>query len=454
MKSPKIPLLLLPLLLFSCASINVQVTEPTPEPGVQDEQNAIEETEPEKPEEEGVETPVEEEEEAFVPSGRMKKIDMTKWLYSAEGEAYYQTGIQYCDRPASAVQKLSVYVPAICFDATANGDGTYTARSNGKDAIFTMDIDTRTDVMLPDEEYSADVDFFMRSKRVLFRAGGKCAADFKAAVRYARYNSDRLPPGVYNLYVYGENRGGEYACALGLSGNYGAFDDALEKMGAARRSDSVQGVYATNPDFSFEIEAETLDRRFYEYSLDRFLERKKFPFQSKVRATALSVPNLAEIERRPRKIPEITAEMEFKRAEKKRDGELDGRFDTRRGYIDALNTLTEKPWILYDELFNVVKIENLDGIEKIIENIGNQESGIRSEESGIRKAESENPFYYLENGIRAGRAKYWVVKSGAFRKIEDASKDALLLEMIMDAGGETFLDLMWEKTENERADPI
>ena len=59
------------------------------------------------------------------------KVDMTKWLYEEEADVYYQTGISYCTLPADTdYETMGIFVPGGYFDATDNGDGTYTCSIN------------------------------------------------------------------------------------------------------------------------------------------------------------------------------------------------------------------------------------------------------------------------------------------------------------------------------------
>ena len=60
-------------------------------------------------------------------STTLSKIDMTKWQYNSDDKVYYQIGISYCSNPSNeSYEKLAVFVPADYFEATDNGDGTYT----------------------------------------------------------------------------------------------------------------------------------------------------------------------------------------------------------------------------------------------------------------------------------------------------------------------------------------
>lgn len=63
----------------------------------------------------------------------LEKIDMSKWMYHAEDNVYYQIGISYCEMPADAsYETLAVFVPGDYLSGTDNGDGTYTCEINSE----------------------------------------------------------------------------------------------------------------------------------------------------------------------------------------------------------------------------------------------------------------------------------------------------------------------------------
>ena len=66
----------------------------------------------------------------------LEKIDMSKWLYNADDDVYYQTGICYCADPADAsYETLAVFVPGAYMNAIDNGDGTYTCELNDSEKV-------------------------------------------------------------------------------------------------------------------------------------------------------------------------------------------------------------------------------------------------------------------------------------------------------------------------------
>ena len=48
----------------------------------------------------------------------LSKIDMSKWLYNSDDNVYYQTGIQYCEKPEDiSYETLAIFVPGDYFSA-------------------------------------------------------------------------------------------------------------------------------------------------------------------------------------------------------------------------------------------------------------------------------------------------------------------------------------------------
>lgn len=72
--------------------------------------------------------------------------------------------------------------------------------------------------------------------------------DYKAAVRYLRYNHDRLPAGDVNrIIVNGTSAGGALSTLIGASGNSHDYDLYLKYVGAASAPDDVYAVSAYCP---------------------------------------------------------------------------------------------------------------------------------------------------------------------------------------------------------------
>ena len=56
-------------------------------------------------------------------------IDMGKWKYESDADVYYQVGLNYVEKPVDTTyETMGIYVPGAYFDATDNGDDTYTCK--------------------------------------------------------------------------------------------------------------------------------------------------------------------------------------------------------------------------------------------------------------------------------------------------------------------------------------
>ena len=61
----------------------------------------------------------------------LEKINMEIWKYNAAADVYWQTGISYCETPASEeYETLGIFVPGKYMDASDNGDGTFHCKVN------------------------------------------------------------------------------------------------------------------------------------------------------------------------------------------------------------------------------------------------------------------------------------------------------------------------------------
>ena len=139
----------------------------------------------------------------------LARIDMTKWLYNSEDNVYYQTGISYAANPAdSEYESLGLYVPGAYFTGKDNGDGTYTVsvNKNGtlngftvEDAPYVIPIETPGySAMSAPDGYPSAVKEFTDSGLIFIYSGARGrehgapagVTDFKAAIRYVRYNKN------------------------------------------------------------------------------------------------------------------------------------------------------------------------------------------------------------------------------------------------------------------------
>ncbi len=190
----------------------------------------------------------------------LEKIDMSKWMYHAEDNVYYQIGISYCETPADpAYETLAVFVPGDYFSGTDNGDGTYTCEVNA-DAKVNDYTAQSAPIVMPIETpgYSAQAPLigytslteYMEAGVVYVHAGcrGRDAGapagvtDIKAAIRYLRYIDDSMPGDAERIFVFGMSGGGAQSALVGATGDSGLYDPYLERIGAVQGvSDAVYG---------------------------------------------------------------------------------------------------------------------------------------------------------------------------------------------------------------------
>ncbi len=178
------------------------------------------------------------EEESGLP-----KIDMTKWQYEASDDVYWQVGLSYAAAPAdSSYETMGIFVPGAYFTAVDNGDGTYTCSVNesgsaGQYAALTAPLILPVNTpgysaMAAPAGYSSSMgygsitDYTNAGMIVIFAGarGGDAGApagvtDFKAAIRYTRYNKDLLPGDMDSIFSLGMSGGGAQSALIGATGN-------------------------------------------------------------------------------------------------------------------------------------------------------------------------------------------------------------------------------------------
>ena len=196
----------------------------------------------------------------------LSMIDNTKWQYNSDDDVYYQIGIQYCSDPADAsYETLAIFVPGSYFDATDNGDGTYTVTVNTEAEVNDYTASTAPIVMpVNTPGYSAQEALteyqnfteYTSKGMVYVHAGcrGRDAGapagvtDMKAAIRYLRYSASTIAGDTDQIFVFGMSGGGAQGSILGSSGNSDLYTPYLEAIGAVMgESDAVQGVMAWCP---------------------------------------------------------------------------------------------------------------------------------------------------------------------------------------------------------------
>ncbi|OWS75090.1 hypothetical protein CBW22_13870 [Pantoea sp. VS1] len=72
--------------------------------------------------------------------------------------------------------------------------------------------------------------------------GAAAIVDLKAAIRYLKFNDNRMKGDANLIVISGTGEGGEYSSVIGSSGDSAYFDRYLEDIGSAPGSDSVYAV--------------------------------------------------------------------------------------------------------------------------------------------------------------------------------------------------------------------
>ena len=204
----------------------------------------------------------------------LAQIDNTKWLYNEDDNVYYQIGIQYCENPADLnYETLAVYIPGEYMDATDNGDGTYTCEINYDNTAGSSNYTAATaPIALPvntpgyaamdaPTEYDSSFGYgsvsdYTSEGFILVVAGARGrdagapagVTDFKAAIRYIRYNEGNIAGDMERVFTLGMSGGGAQSALLGITGDSELYDAYLEEIGAVMGvSDAVMGSQAWCP---------------------------------------------------------------------------------------------------------------------------------------------------------------------------------------------------------------
>ena len=212
------------------------------------------------------------------------KIDMTKWQYEAADDVYWQVGISYAAAPAdSNYETMGIFVPGAYFTGTTNGDGTYTCTINESGAAGQYTA-TTAPLIIPvntpgysamaaptgynsSTGYGSISGYTSEGIIVLFSgARGRDAGapagvtDFKAAIRYARYNKDLLPGDMDSIFSLGMSGGGAQSALIGASGNSELYTPYLAAIGAVMtESDAVKGSMCWCPITNLDIADEAYE---------------------------------------------------------------------------------------------------------------------------------------------------------------------------------------------------
>lgn len=214
----------------------------------------------------------------------LAKIDMTQWQYNADDDVYWQVGLSYAASPADAnYETMGIFVPGAYFTATENGDGTYTCVVNeggasgaytAATAPFILPVNTPGySAMSAPTDYSSSIGYgsvsdYTSEGIIVLCAGARGrdagapagVTDFKAAIRYARYNSDLLPGDLDSIFSLGMSGGGAQSALIGATGNSALYVPYLEAIGAVMtESDAVKGSMCWCPITNLDIADEAYE---------------------------------------------------------------------------------------------------------------------------------------------------------------------------------------------------
>lgn len=222
---------------------------------------------------------IEEEEMTNLP-----KIDMSKWHYEANDDVYWQTLLPYAENPADeSYETMGIFVPGNYFNAINNGDGTYTCSINengrvgkytSQSAPFIIPVNTPGySAMKAPVDYSSSMGYgaisdYTNAGIIVIFAGARGrdagapagVTDFKAAIRYTRYNKELLPGDSDSIFSLGMSGGGAQSALIGATGNSALYDPYLEAIGAVMsESDSVKGSMCWCPITNLDVADEAYE---------------------------------------------------------------------------------------------------------------------------------------------------------------------------------------------------
>ena len=231
-------------------------------------------------------------------------FDNAAWQYDEINDIYWQVGVVYVANPASLdYETLGIYVPGAYLEATANGDGTYTAsvKSDAQVGQFTaatapyvLPVNTPGYNASQAPTWLADgIASYTQAGMIYLQPGIRGrdnttdsqgqevvggapwgVTDLKAAIRYVRYNKDVLPGDTDKIVSFGHSGGGAQSAVLGASGDSTLYNPYLEALGAAMKdkegnpiSDAPYGTMTWSPITSLDYADAA-----YEWNLGQFAD--------------------------------------------------------------------------------------------------------------------------------------------------------------------------------------
>lgn len=231
-------------------------------------------------------------------------FDNAAWQYDESNDIYWQVGVVYVANPASLdYETLGIYVPGAYLEASANGDGTYTAsvKSDAQVGQFTaatapyvLPVNTPGFNASQAPTWLADgIASYTQAGMIYLQPGIRGrdnttdsqgqevvggapwgVTDLKAAIRYVRYNKDVLPGDTDKIVSFGHSGGGAQSAVLGASGDSTLYNPYLEALGAAMKdkegnpiSDAPYGTMTWSPITSLDYADAA-----YEWNLGQFAD--------------------------------------------------------------------------------------------------------------------------------------------------------------------------------------
>lgn len=227
------------------------------------------------------------------------KLSDSKWKYDSTNDVYYRINISYCTDPeASDYETMGIFVPGKYMTGKKNSDGTYTCTVNNdnkikgytaKTAPIVFPVNTPGYVsQTPPSSYSySNVSTYIKAGYIYAWAGIRGrdisssdytgaapwgVTDLKAAIRYYRFNSSKLPGDTDSIFTFGHSGGGAQSSLAGASGDSAKYFKYLTSIGSAMYdkdkkyiSDSICGAMCWCPVTSLDQADEA-----YEWNMGQF----------------------------------------------------------------------------------------------------------------------------------------------------------------------------------------
>ena len=177
-------------------------------------------------------------------------FDSSKYTTGTVNGVSYRaySNIVYVANPVnSSYQQLNIYIPEIYFSGgTLNG---YTAETAPIFMPNNVGGYMKGRISSPSNNNSLGIALknglvavspALRGRDTDYGTAPACIVDYKAAVRYLRYNKNNLPAGNTDKIISsGTSAGGAISALLGATGNSSDYNTWLDELGAANASDDI-----------------------------------------------------------------------------------------------------------------------------------------------------------------------------------------------------------------------